>query len=128
MISLSLVLPPVLLSLLAIAKFWKVDKEPIIDPPIHEEYRLCQSKLICNSSPYRLSSLCTLSSNPVSIDDPPQKIAFFMISCLRSSVHFYKLVSIISVKLLFPSISLNKISLGPYTSSFDNSIIEPSGS
>jgi hypothetical protein len=32
----SLILPP-LLSLFTIAKFWKVEREPIIEPPIQEE-------------------------------------------------------------------------------------------
>ena len=48
MMSLSLI---VLLSLLTMASCWKVDKEPIIEPPIQEEYLRCQSKFMCNYSP-----------------------------------------------------------------------------
>lgn len=31
------------LSEFVIASFWKVDSDPIIDPPIQAEYLLCQS-------------------------------------------------------------------------------------
>lgn len=61
------------------------------------------------------------------MDDPPQKIAFFMTYCLRSSLHRSRLVSIISVRDLLPFIYLKRISLGEKTHSFESSMIEPSG-
>ena len=85
MMSLSLI--EELLSLVTMANCWNVDSEPTIDPPIQEEYLRCQSKRTLSSSPYLLSSLWTLSYRPWIMEVPPQKMAFFMIYCLRSSLH-----------------------------------------
>ena len=71
---------PVLLSFWEMARFWKVLSDPIIEPPIHDEYLLCQSKFMCSYSPYLLSYLCILSSKPFIMEEPPQKMAFFMTS------------------------------------------------
>ena len=48
---------PVLLSFCTIARFWNVLSDPIIEPPIHDEYLLCQSKFMWSYYPYRLNYL-----------------------------------------------------------------------
>lgn len=81
-----------ILSLFWMASSWNVESEPIMEPPIQDEYFLCQSNSIFKSCPYLLSYLCILSSIPCNIDEPPQNMAFFINYCLRSSLHLSKLV------------------------------------